>query len=320
MSANQIETATVVGTITLAGNAKAVVTSQYVTGSPVTVSFAVLLADDASAIALAARTALALNSAVSNQYQVSGATDKIILTDRQARANDTTLNIATDNNGCTGITAAATSANTQTGSGITNGYATLAEFKAWGSVRGGASSTDASDDSVIEELINTVSRYIDGQARRRFYAPTADETRYYTADDGDMIFVDDLSTDPTSVTQDEALDRAYSTTLASSDLDLMPFNAIADGFPYTWIEIAPHATTSFITNRKGIKVVGKFGFPAVPADIKDACLGIVHNIYQNRSGQSSAGNITVTAAGVIIRPQDVPAWAQKTIDRYKRLV
>jgi len=65
--------------------------------------------------------------------------------------------------------------------------------------------------------------------------------------------------------------------------------------------------------------VGKFGFPAVPDDIKSACLGITLNVYQSRSGQSSAGNISVTASGVAIRPQDVPDWAQVTIAKYRRI-
>jgi hypothetical protein len=320
MSAQQIETATVVGIVTLAGNAKAVVTGKYVTGSPVTVSFAVLLADDQDAIALKARTAIALNSAISNQYQVSGATDKIVLTDRTARANDTTLNIATDNNGCTGITAAPASADTLAGSGLTNSYATLADFKVFGSVRGGVVAVDANDDGAIEGLLNTASRYIDGKTRRRFYYNTVDEVRYYTAEDSSFVFVDDLSTDPTSVVIDDDGDRTYGTTMASTDLDLKPYNAITDGWPYTWLELMPFAAYSFPNSRKGVQITGKFGFPVVPDDIKEACLGIALNLYQARTGQTSAGNVTVTASGVVIRPQDVPDWAQITINKYLRIV
>lgn len=54
-------------------------------------------------------------------------------------------------------------------------------------------------------------------------------------------------------------------------------------------------------------------------DIKSAVLGIVGNMYSNRSGQATGGKITITAAGVVIRPEDVPPLAQKVIDAYRRL-
>lgn len=315
----QIETATVVANITNPGNGVATVTGAYIAGSPVSVNFAVLLGDNEDATALAARYAIALTAAIADQYQVSGTSDVIILTDRFDRADDTSLNIATSDGTCTGITAAATSADTQAGSGLSNAYATMAEFKTYATVRGATCSTDANDDTAITYIINHASRYIDGQCRRRFYYNTVDETRYYTPDEGDMFFVDDLATDPTSVHGDEDWTRTYGTTYATSDYDLMPLNSIADGFPYTWIQMAPHASDSFPTIQKGIRVIGKFGFPAVPDDIKEACLGISLNIYQSRSGQSSAGNISVTSAGVVIRPEDVPGWAKETFNKYRKI-
>lgn len=54
-------------------------------------------------------------------------------------------------------------------------------------------------------------------------------------------------------------------------------------------------------------------------EIRSAVLQIVGNMYSARSGQSSGGRISVTAAGIVIRPEDVPPLAQKTIDYYRRL-
>jgi hypothetical protein len=164
----QIETATVAGTISLAGNAKAVITGAYISGSPVTVSFGVLLGDNASAIALAARTAIALNAAVSDQYQVSGATDKIVLTDRNARSNDASLNIATDNNGCTGITAAASSADTLAGDGPT----ILSPAEGANFVR------TTSADAVMLQLLPLVDQYLFNATGHDW---TADSTIHPTA-------------------------------------------------------------------------------------------------------------------------------------------
>jgi hypothetical protein len=55
----------------------------------------------------------------------------------------------------------------------------------------------------------------------------------------------------------------------------------------------------------------------VMPDIRNACLQILDNVYADRSGQNS-GRISVTASGIVIRPEDVPTMAQRTIDRYGR--
>lgn len=116
----QVETATAAGSITASGNASVVVTAAGMTGSPKTISVAVLNGDTASAWATKVRTALAADAAVDALFTVGGSTTAISLT-RKANsvgfypANDATLNIALDNGTCTGITTAATSANTTAG-------------------------------------------------------------------------------------------------------------------------------------------------------------------------------------------------------------
>ena len=144
----QIETATVVGPTVLAGFAKVTITSAYMPNSPKTIQVTVGAIDSSDTVAAACRAALALDGDVTTAFVVSGATDKIILTDHYSRANDTTLNIAVTNDTCTGLTPALTSADTQAGAGLTNAYATLAEFKAYATVRGGAIAVDANDDTV----------------------------------------------------------------------------------------------------------------------------------------------------------------------------
>ena len=122
----QVETATAAGTVTGAGNAKATVTAAGMTGSPKDVLFAVT--DEAPADwAELCRTALAADTDVSAMFDVSGTGTSIILTRKplatytlgsttieMAYSNDATLNIALDNDTSTGITTAASSANTTT--------------------------------------------------------------------------------------------------------------------------------------------------------------------------------------------------------------
>jgi len=122
----QVETATCAGTVTAGGNASVVVTAAGLTGSPKTLSVAVATSDTATAWAAKVRTALAADVDVAAMFAVSGATTAVVLTRRHAvtvptgtleiySANDATLNISLDNDTSTGITTAATSANTTAG-------------------------------------------------------------------------------------------------------------------------------------------------------------------------------------------------------------
>jgi len=124
----QVETATAAGTITASGNATVVVTAAGMTGSPKTISVAVLNGDTATVWAGKVRTALAADAAVSALFTVGGTTTSISLTRKPTAtytvgstsvplyaANDATLNISLDNGTCSGITTSSTSSNTTSG-------------------------------------------------------------------------------------------------------------------------------------------------------------------------------------------------------------
>jgi hypothetical protein len=113
--AAQVETATVVGTITLAGNATVIVTCTGMTGSPKTFNVAVALNDTAAQVAAKIIAALAADSAVTALFSVGGTGADIVLTKLTVAANITNLNISTDNGTCTGLTTESTSANTVPG-------------------------------------------------------------------------------------------------------------------------------------------------------------------------------------------------------------
>jgi len=71
--------------------------------------------DDADAVAGKIRAALALVTAIDDFFTISGSDDDVVLTVKANAANDATLNISIDNDTCTGLTAAPTSANTTAG-------------------------------------------------------------------------------------------------------------------------------------------------------------------------------------------------------------
>src|SRR5690349_21107818 len=187
MTTKQIETAVVSGTITGTGNATVTVTAYGMGNSPKAISVAVTSGDTASVVGGLIRTALAFDADVSTLFLVSGSGANVVLTKHVAAANDSTLNIAIDNGTCTGLTAAPTSTNTTAGTGLTNGYCTLAQLK--GSDILGF--TDTTHDEILETAIEAVSRLIDNKCTREFYTTT--EARYFTAEDSHWCYVDDIS-------------------------------------------------------------------------------------------------------------------------------
>jgi hypothetical protein len=84
-------------------------------GSPRTVLFAVLAGDTPAVWAQKCRDALQADPIVGAFFLVSGASTSIVITARADGANDATMNLALDNSTSTGITTAATSANTTAG-------------------------------------------------------------------------------------------------------------------------------------------------------------------------------------------------------------
>ena len=176
---------------------------------------------------------------------------------------------------------------------ITNGYTTVAEIK----------STDRLDiavttyDTSFEGVIEAISRAIDSRCARFFWKDTSDVTRYFTADAygrisiGDYVSITSLATDYG--------DRTYSTAwTVDTDYDLWPYNASQDNEPYRRIETSPFSSLAFpLGTRKGVKVIGKRGWPAVPKPIKEACLIWSMRTYQRY--KTPLGVSATTALGTM---------------------
>lgn len=282
-----------------------------------------------------------------------------------------------------------------------NAYATLADYKAWITMRGGDNSTDPADDEVIELLLRGSSRYIERQCGRNFVPYI--ETRYFdtpTLDDTNdlrLLKLDDDLLEVISITNGDG------TTVASTEYLLLNSDLKRNTTPYRYIRIKDTSTSYWTLDSAGgkhgvISVNGIWAYreryatdawltgstlaealdtsetgydmtsgaaftagqliridnelsyvtsvssntvnvatrPAngstaaahdtaesvtiwqVQDDIKETCLQIAQNTYAVRSGQTAAGRITVSAAGIVIRPEEVPSLAQAVINSYRR--
>jgi hypothetical protein len=97
-----------------------------------------------------------------------------------------------------------------------NVYATLAEFKNFFTARGGTPSTDATDDGVIEQLLEAASRFLDAKTGRAFYPSIL--TRQYDAPDGRIILFF------TDVLEILSILNGDGTSVASTEYHLMPYD------------------------------------------------------------------------------------------------
>lgn len=179
--------------------------------------------------------------------------------------------------------------------------------------------TNTADDTVIEILIESASRFIEQEVwPRRFYATT--ETHYFDLprrSNGRTLFFNDYLLSATTLTNGDA------TVISATNLSYYPINQRASA-PYYKVEILPSASISFLAASNGdtqrcITLVGSWGFSSsTPLDIEQACMEIVHNIYQHKEGQAGDVMTRITTGGVLIQPNGIPETARVILNRYPR--
>jgi len=276
---------------------------------------------------------------------------------------------------------------------LTNAYCTLADYKNYVVARGQTSSTDSADDGVIQDLINSASRYIDTQSGRRFY-PRIEEAFYDIPRDRHLYLDDDLLAVLTFSNGDDAViaNTEYVTQGAkppfwalslrkTSDVTWEP-NSAGDGeqvigvlgiwgrhdnytqrallqvgtlgvaitdtttlaFTMTaghsvvagsilridneLLNVATVATNTITPIRRGdngstaaTHLINAPVYAWQPMEgAKQSALEIANTAYKKRFGQSIGESATVTAAGVVLSPRDIPATAQAFITSQAFLV
>jgi hypothetical protein len=158
-------------------------------------------------------------------------------------------------------------------------YATLAEFKSSIGV------TDSVDDTPLQSVLDAADQLINNYVDTKVgFGQTASQTRYYTADRFDFVLTDPI----VSVSQlatDINGDGTYSQVWTSNDYVLAPRNAALDSRPYTEIDTSPfsNADYNFPVGYLEVKVTGVFGWPSVPAAVKQAALIQAGAIWSSRT-------------------------------------
>jgi hypothetical protein len=111
----QVEAMTILTPATVNGNITVTATASGMAGSPIAVVVAVLAGDTVNQVAVKAKAAMDANGVIAAFSIVGVVEDKVYWTKGSAAANDVTMNLAVTAGGGTGVTSAASSANSVAG-------------------------------------------------------------------------------------------------------------------------------------------------------------------------------------------------------------
>jgi hypothetical protein len=196
-------------------------------------------------------------------------------------------------------------------------YATLADFKQ----RANLGTAVMADDDLISDICDQVNAWIE-ENTGRILAPwgTAAATAYYSIEaEADHLYVPEGVTSVTSLEIARYTSAAYE-LVPAADYFLQP-DTPDPGWPYTWLYLTDFPTTGIATRFyrgfRTVRLVGMFGWPAIPDDVTDLALAIaIRTWFARQAGQSDI--IGATDAGMpvvsrVISPRDRDSLRRYTV-------
>lgn len=144
-------------------------------------------------------------------------------------------------------------------------------------------------DSLLTTLITQASRRIDALCRRRFYTPTADETRTFDLPDCDTLTFDMDLYSLTSIT------NGNSVAIASTAYVLLPANKTPKyGLRLKATRGVVWTVNSYGDTEQVVSVAGKWGYSdAAPDAVKRVCANIVKYWFSHRTEDGTLRSKTI---------------------------
>ena len=184
--------------------------------------------------------------------------------------------------------------------------------------------TDVVDDTVIGELIDQVSSFIQNYTGRRFIAETA-ATYVFDTQAGTVLRIPRGIRTVTSMSVSLAHQpdtAGVYTAIPAADIVLYPkAEAVIDTWPFQEVRISRAATgtiRSFANAQNGATITGNFGWTALPPDIVAVAIDAAVAAYASRANGASG----VIGADSLA----IPPWAgfygrsspqRATLERYR---
>ena len=186
-------------------------------------------------------------------------------------------------------------------------YASRADLKAHLSIE----ADDTSRDALLDRALKAASRGIDnatGRQGRGFWLDDTPTTRTYRLDgrivarrEGHLLLVDDIGD-----TDGMVVEVGYITSWSPvTDYETHPDNALADGRPVTGLLRAGGHAWALPSSR--VRVTARFGWPAIPDDIAEACLIQASRLFKRKD--SPEGVMGSAEWGVVrLSRRDPDVW------------
>ncbi len=186
---------------------------------------------------------------------------------------------------------------------MANEYGDLAELKAKLEI----ASDDDSRDGLLTKALAAASRGIDRACGRRFWLDAEPVQRTYNPHgrvvrkpDGELLLVDDIGSE-TGLTVETGSGGAFTDV---TGYETSPDNALLDGQP---IDGLLRLSGVWSASRTRVRVTARFGWPAVPDDITEACLIQAARLFKRKD--SPEGVMGSSEWGVVrLSRRDPDVW------------
>lgn len=149
--------------------------------------------------------------------------------------------------------------------------------------------TDTTRDALLITKLTAAARGVDAYCRRPhgFWLDGTASARVYRPDgrlvhdrDGERLLVDDIGS-TSGLVVETSTDGTTWSTVAASEYETAPDNALADGYPVTSIRRLMASWTA--GNRRGrIRVTARWGWPSVPSVVAEATLLQATRLYMRK--------------------------------------
>lgn len=178
-------------------------------------------------------------------------------------------------------------------------YASLDELKEYLKM----ATKDSYDDALVDALAS-VSSEIEGKCNRHFNKATSASQRSYYPDSRTLVKVHDFYT-----TTDLAVTVNGNTIVEGTDFELHPLDGVVDGqegWPYWKIRLIGGRTFSTCSNTGApVKVTARWGWSAVPAPIKQACLIMAAETFQLKDAPLGVAGMDAFGSALRVRDSSV---------------
>jgi hypothetical protein len=188
-----------------------------------------------------------------------------------------------------------------------NAYADATTFMAWADAAGGGG-FGAGEDALVDLALTSASRRIDHYCGRHFWLEQTATPRMYMADfcnhTLDLDDVGDLTGLGVSVG-----DGTTWFPQGADVFDIEPLNPTRNGeaWPYNtlrWYFGAQFPYRSIRGGKTYVQVTARWGWPAVPAAVMQACLILATRMYKRRDAWNGVAGFDAQGAVVRLSPID----------------